>query len=193
MRYLIRILAVFSFMAFAATPAHAAGKEKNMAELHTSMGLIVIELDFDKAPLTAENFRSYVEDGFYDGTVFHRVIRDFMIQGGGMTADMREKKTRAPIDNEAANMLPNVKYSVAMARTNDPHSATAQFFINTKDNAFLNHKAPKGSGWGYCVFGKVIEGAEVVDAISKVRTSSTGSHDDVPVTPVLIEKAVMRQ
>jgi peptidyl-prolyl cis-trans isomerase B (cyclophilin B) len=184
----MNIIAVFAFMAFVATPAHAAGKERNMAELHTSMGLIVIELDFDKAPLTAANFRSYAEDGFYDGTIFHRVIRDFMIQGGGMTADMREKKTRAPISNEAANMLPNVKYSIAMARTNDPHSATSQFFINTKDNAFLNHKAPKGQDWGYCVFGKVIEGAEVVDAISKVQTRSVGYHEDVPVTAVLSKR-----
>lgn len=171
--------------------ATVAGK-KNAVELHTNKGLIVIELDFDKAPLTAANFRQYVEEGFYDGTIFHRVIPDFMIQGGGMDAKMQEKKTRAAIKNEADNKLPNLKYSVAMARTNDPHSATAQFFINVRDNDFLNHKAPQGSAWGYCVFGKVIEGMDVVDAIAKVKTRSSGFHENVPAEAVLIEKAVLR-
>lgn len=170
-----------------------AKKENTVVELHTTKGLIVVELDDAKAPATAANFKQYVEEKFYDGTIFHRVIPNFMIQGGGMTPDMKEKKTRDPIKNEADNGLPNLKYSIAMARTNDPHSATAQFFINSKDNAFLNHKAPSGSGWGYCVFGKVIEGQDVVDAIEKVKTRSVGFHDDVPAEPVIIEKAVVRQ
>ena len=130
-----------------------AKKETTVVELHTNKGLIVVELDHDKAPATAANFKQYVEEKFYDGTIFHRVIPNFMIQGGGMTPDMKEKKTRASIKNEADNGLPNAKYTIAMARTADPHSATAQFFINTKDNDFLNHKAPSGNAWGYCVFG----------------------------------------
>ena len=170
-----------------------AKKETTVVELHTNKGLIVVELDNAKAPATAANFRQYVEEKFYDGTIFHRVIPNFMIQGGGMTPDMKEKKTRASIKNEADNGLPNAKYTIAMARTNDPHSATAQFFINAKDNDFLNHKAPSGSAWGYCVFGKVIEGQDVVDAIEKVKTHSAGFHDDVPVEPVIIEKAVVRK
>ncbi|MDL2207785.1 peptidyl-prolyl cis-trans isomerase [Desulfovibrio sp. OttesenSCG-928-M14] len=167
-------------------------KEAPVIELHTSKGLIVLELNLEKAPLTAANFKEYVESGFYDGTIFHRVIPNFMIQGGGMTPDMQEKETRAAIRNEADNGLANDKYSIAMARTNDPHSATAQFFINVKDNDFLNHKAPSGQGWGYCVFGKVIEGMDVVDAIAQVRTASKGWHEDVPVEAVLIEKAVVK-
>ena len=170
-----------------------AKKETTVVELHTSKGVIVVELDHAKAPVTAANFKQYVEEKFYDGTIFHRVIPNFMIQGGGMTADMKEKKTRAAIKNEADNGLTNLKYTVAMARTADPHSATAQFFINAKDNAFLNHKAPSGNAWGYCVFGKVIEGQDVVDAIEKVKTHSAGFHDDVPVEAVVIEKAVIRK
>ena len=170
-----------------------AKKETTVVELHTNKGVIVVELDPAKAPATAANFKQYVEEKFYDGTIFHRVIPNFMIQGGGMTPDMKEKKTRASIKNEADNGLPNAKYTIAMARTADPHSATAQFFINTKDNDFLNHKAPSGNAWGYCVFGKVIEGQDVVDAIEKVKTHSAGFHDDVPVEPVIIEKAVVRQ
>ena len=170
-----------------------AKKEPSVIELHTSKGLIVVELNYEKAPVTAENFKQYAEDGFYDGTIFHRVIAGFMIQGGGMTPDMKEKKTRSAIKNEADNGLANEKYTIAMARTNDPHSATAQFFINSKNNAFLNHKAPSGSAWGYCVFGKVIEGQDVVDAIEQVKTHSAGFHDDVPVEPVMIEKAVVRK
>ena len=170
-----------------------AKKETTVVELHTNKGLIVVELDNAKAPATAANFKQYVEEKFYDGTIFHRVIPNFMIQGGGMTPDMKEKKTRAAIKYEADNGLPNLKYTIAMARTADPHSATAQFFINTKDNAYLNHKAPSGSAWGYCVFGKVIEGQNVVDAIEQVKTHSAGYHDDVPVEPVIIEKAVVRK
>lgn len=170
-----------------------AKKETTVVVLHTSKGLIVVELDHEKAPVTAANFKQYVEDKFYDGTIFHRVIPNFMLQGGGMTPDMKEKKTRDPIKNEADNGLPNQKYTIAMARTADPHSATAQFFINSKDNAFLDHKAPSGSAWGYCVFGKVIEGQDVVDAIEKVKTHIVGFHEDVPVEAVSIEKAVVRK
>ncbi len=170
--------------------AHAAG---SVVELHTSKGIIVVELDSAKAPVTVANFIKYAESGFYNGTIFHRVIPGFMIQGGGMDSDMKEKKTFAPIKNEADNGLPNNKYTIAMARTNDPHSASAQFFINVKDNSFLNHKAPSGSGWGYCVFGKVIDGTAVVDAIEKVKTRSEGMHDDVPVEPVVITKVVLRK
>ena len=159
-------------------------------ELTTSAGVIRIELDDAKAPLSVANFLSYVNKGHYDGTVFHRVIKSFMVQGGGMTADMKQKPTDAPIQNEANNGLKNDKYTLAMARTNVPHSATAQFFINTKDNAFLNFTSESPSGWGYAVFGKVVAGTEVVDAIEKVRTGNKGFHDDVPLEAVTIEKAV---
>ncbi|RVT82978.1 peptidylprolyl isomerase [Inhella crocodyli] len=163
---------------------------KPTVELHTNHGLIKIELDAEKAPASVENFLGYVRRGHYDGTVFHRVIKGFMIQGGGMTADMKQKATQAPIQNEANNGLKNMKYTLAMARTNDPHSATAQFFINTKDNDFLNFTRESGSGWGYAVFGAVIEGQAIVDAIEKVRTGRSGFHDDVPLEAVVIEKAV---
>lgn len=159
-------------------------------ELTTSAGVIRLELDEAKAPTTVANFLSYVNKGHYDGTVFHRVIKSFMIQGGGMTADMSQKPTDAPIQNEANNGLKNTKYTVAMARTNAPHSASAQFFINTKDNDFLNFTSESPSGWGYAVFGKVVAGTEVVDAIEKVRTGRKGFHDDVPLEAVVIEKAV---
>ncbi len=175
-------------------PQNAFAKpEPTMIELHTSKGLIVVELDNDKAPVTAANFKKYVEDGFYDGTIFHRVIANFMIQGGGMTPDMKEKTTRGAIKNEADNGLSNSKYTLAMARTNDPQSATAQFFINVKDNPFLNHTGTTTSGWGYCVFGKVVEGMDVVDAIKGVKTGRSGFHDDVPTEPVTITKAVVRK
>ncbi|MCP1660621.1 peptidylprolyl isomerase [Neisseria perflava] len=166
-----------------------------MIILHTTKGDIKIELDFDKAPVTAANFEQYVKDGFYDGVIFHRVISGFMIQGGGMTADMEEKDTRAPIQNEAGNGLSNDKYTIAMARTSDPHSASAQFFINTNNNVFLNHKAKEMYGrnvvqdWGYAVFGKVVDGFDVVDAIEKVATKRHGFHDDVPSEPIVITKA----
>ncbi len=162
-----------------------------MIILTTNFGTIKIELDFDKAPKTAENFKQYVEEGFYDGTIFHRVIDGFMIQGGGMTEDMSEKQTRPAIENEADNGLTNVTGAVSMARTMDPHSATAQFFINVKDNAFLNHTAKSNQGWGYCVFGKVTEGMDVVEKIKAVDTGNKGHHQDVPVQPVIIEKATV--
>ena len=158
--------------------------------LTTNLGAIVIELNAEKAPKTVANFIEYVKAGHYDGTIFHRVIKKFMIQGGGHTADMKEKgKTQAPITNEADNGLKNEKYSIAMARTSDPHSATAQFFINTNDNEFLNFSSPTPSGWGYAVFGKVVEGSDVVDAIEQSKTSRSGFHQDVAVETVTIEKA----
>ena len=160
-----------------------------MVRLETSMGDIVIDLDAAKAPKTVENFLRYVNEGHYDGTIFHRVIDGFMIQGGGMTADMKEKPTRAPIANEADNGLKNEAYSVAMARTMDPHSATAQFFINVKKNDFLNHTAKTPRGWGYAVFAKVVKGHGVVNQIKGVATGRQGMHDDVPKEPVTILKA----
>jgi len=160
-----------------------------MIKLTTNHGNIFLELDAEKAPATVENFTQYVNDGFYNGTIFHRVISGFMIQGGGMEPGMKQKDTRDPIKNEADNGLSNDIGTIAMARTNDPDSASAQFFINIKDNAFLNHSAPTASGWGYCVFGKVIEGMDVVDKIKAVKTSSAGMHQDVPVEDVIIESA----
>ena len=160
-------------------------------ELHIQdHGVITLELDADKAPLSVENFLSYVANGHYNQTVFHRVIKDFMIQGGGFEPGMKQKPCAAPIDNEANNGLHNTIYTVAMARTSDPHSATAQFFINTTDNSFLNHSSPTPQGWGYAVFGKVVAGTEVVDAIRAVKTGRKGFHDDVPVQDVVIEKVV---
>ncbi len=154
-------------------------------------GNIVIELDAEKAPKSAENFLNYVKKGFYDGTVFHRVINGFMVQGGGFEPGMQQKSTDKPIENEANNGLKNDKYTLAMARTSDPHSATAQFFINVADNGFLNHTAPTAQGWGYAVFGKVVKGTEIVDAIKGVKTGRKGFHDDVPKEDVVIEKAVV--
>jgi peptidyl-prolyl cis-trans isomerase B (cyclophilin B) len=160
-----------------------------VVKLHTNLGVIGIELDAAKAPATVANFQQYVKDGFYDNTIFHRVIEGFMIQGGGFEPGMKQKKTRATVKNEADNGLKNDKYTVAMARTSDPHSATAQFFINAADNAFLNHSAQTSQGWGYCVFGRVVEGKDVVDKIRKVLTGSSGMHQDVPVDDVVIERA----
>lgn len=160
-------------------------------QLTTSMGVITLALNPDKAPLTVENFVKYVNAGHYNGTIFHRVINDFMIQGGGMDAAMGSKPTTVPIKNEANNGLLNTKYSIAMARTGDPHSATAQFFINVKDNTFLNHSGENMHGWGYCVFGEVVEGQEVVDAIKAVPTGRVGGYDDVPREAVVIESAVV--
>ncbi|NRQ43837.1 peptidylprolyl isomerase [Rheinheimera sp. YQF-2] len=160
-----------------------------MISLHTNYGVIKLNLFADKAPATVENFISYVKDGFYDNTIFHRVINGFMIQGGGFTADMEQKDTKGQIKNEANNKVPNKKGTIAMARTNDPHSATCQFFINVADNDFLNFSSETGSGWGYCVFGEVVEGMDVIDEIKKVATGRSGGHSDVPVKPVVLEKA----
>ncbi|MEO6973051.1 MAG: peptidylprolyl isomerase [Rhodoferax sp.] len=160
-------------------------------ELHiANYGVITLELDQAKAPNTVANFLDYVNKGHYNNTVFHRVIPGFMVQGGGFEPGMKEKKSGTPIDNEANNGLKNDKYTVAMARTNAPHSATAQFFINVADNGFLNHTAPSAQGWGYAVFGKVVAGTELVDKIKAVQTGRKGFHDDVPNDDVLIEKAV---
>lgn len=156
--------------------------------LHTSQGPIRLELDAAKAPETVRNFVGYAQDGFYADTLFHRVIPGFMIQGGGMTTGLKQKGTGKPIRNEADNGLKNLRGTIAMARTGDPHSATAQFFINLKDNDFLDYKSPDMRGWGYCVFGKVAEGMEVVDSIAKSRTGRQGMHDDVPLQDILIEK-----
>ncbi len=158
-------------------------------KLSTSFGDITLELDAGKAPATVENFLGYVDSGFYDGTIFHRVIDGFMIQGGGMEPGLRQKATRAAIQNEAANGLRNDAYTVAMARTPDAHSATAQFFINVANNDFLNHSAPTPQGWGYCVFGRVIEGQDVVDEIRRVPTGARGLHRDVPLEDVIIRRA----
>lgn len=160
-----------------------------MIKLQTNHGDITIELNEDKAPETCANFKQYVADGFYDGTIFHRVINGFMIQGGGFEPGMKQKETRDQIKNEAENGLQNVKGSLAMARTNDPHSASSQFFINVKDNGFLNHTAPNAQGWGYCVFAQVTDGMDVIDAIKNVATGSSGMHQDVPKEDVIIEKA----
>ena len=160
-----------------------------MVKLQTTMGDITLELDSEKAPKTVENFLQYVKDGFFDGTIFHRVIDGFMIQGGGFEPDMTQKPTRGMLENEAANGLKNDAYTVAMARTPNPHSATAQFFINVSNNRFLNHTAPTPQGFGYAVFGKVVEGKEVVDAIKKVRTGSRAGHQDVPLEDIVITKA----
>jgi len=160
-----------------------------MVKLHTNLGTVSLELDEQRAPATVANFVQYVKDGHYTNTIFHRVINGFMIQGGGFEPGMKQKPTRAPVKNEADNTLRNDTYTIAMARTQDPHSATAQFFINVADNDFLNHSAPTSQGWGYCVFGRVTEGAEVVDKIRTVKTGNRGMHQDVPVDDVVIQKA----
>lgn len=180
-----RHLLAFATAASLAFPALAANPT---VELKTSQGDIVVEVFADKAPKSAENFVQYVKDGFYDGTVFHRVIDGFMVQGGGFDANMNQKATRAPIENEARNGLKNERGTLAMARTSDPHSASAQFFINLVPNTFLDY--PSRDGWGYAVFGKVVKGTEIVDQIRGVKTGRNGFHDDVPKEDVVIEKAV---
>ncbi|APE06313.1 MULTISPECIES: peptidylprolyl isomerase [Alteromonas] len=162
-----------------------------MVTLKTNFGDITIELFEDKAPNTVANFLSYVQDGFFDNTIFHRVINNFMVQGGGFTEDMEQKETKAPIENEANNGVANEVGTIAMARTQDPHSATSQFFINVNNNDFLNHTSESANGWGYCAFGKVTEGMDVVEKIKAVKTGNHGYHQDVPVEPVIIEKAVV--
>jgi len=160
-----------------------------MVTLKTNYGDITLELFEDKAPNTVANFLSYVQDGFFDNTIFHRVINNFMVQGGGFTEDMEQKDTKAPIENEANNGVANEVGTIAMARTQDPHSATSQFFINVNNNDFLNHTSESANGWGYCAFGKVTEGMDVVEKIKAVKTGNSGYHQDVPVEPVIIEKA----
>ena len=160
-----------------------------MVRLHTNFGVIALDLDAERAPETVKNFLAYVESGFYSNTVFHRVIDGFMVQGGGFEPGMRQKPTQGTIKNEAGNGLKNDRYTIAMARTSEPHSASSQFFINLKDNDFLNHTAPSSQAWGYCVFGKVVQGQDIVDKIKRVKTGSRGGHGDVPVEDVVIEKA----
>ena len=167
--------------------------EKVMVEMVTSKGVIQLELDAEKAPITVANFIEYVKSGHFEGTIFHRVIPGFVIQGGGMQSGMREKPTNAPIQNEADNGLKNLTGTICMARTNDPHSATSQFFINLKDNSFLDHTAKDPQGWGYAVFGKVTEGMDVVEAIAAVRTGNAGYHQDVPVDDIVIEKVSLSE
>ena len=175
--------------AVASGDAEEAVQSNPKVVLDTSKGKIVLELFADKAPETVKNFLAYVDAKFYNGTIFHRVIPNFMIQGGGFTSDMKQKPTKDPIKNEADNRLRNQRGTIAMARTSDPHSATAQFFINSIDNDFLNYKSKTSQGWGYAVFGRVIEGMDVVDAISKVKTKTHGGYQDVPAEPIVIKSA----
>jgi peptidyl-prolyl cis-trans isomerase B (cyclophilin B) len=189
---IIRIVLAFLLVGLCVLPAQAASTTATkgnfkMVKIHTSLGIITLQLDAEKAPLTVKNFLDYVNSGFYSNTIFHRVIPNFMIQGGGFEPGMKQKPVNAPVKNEAANGLKNDIYTIAMARTNDPHSATAQFFINTKNNSFLDY--PGQDGWGYCVFGKVVEGQEVVDAIGKVKTGSSGFFENVPKEDVIITQA----
>jgi peptidyl-prolyl cis-trans isomerase B (cyclophilin B) len=172
-----------------AAPISQTNKGKsNMVKLHTNFGVITLQLDAEKAPNTVKNFLEYANSGFYENTIFHRIIDGFMIQGGGFEPGMKQKAVNAPIKNEADNGLSNDAYTVAMARTSDPHSATAQFFINVKNNSFLNYSAANSQGWGYCVFGKVVEGTEVIDAMKKAKTGNKNGHQDVPVEDVFITK-----
>jgi peptidyl-prolyl cis-trans isomerase B (cyclophilin B) len=182
---------LFALAILLLVPVHSiwAGQQGPKVILKTSLGDIVLLLDVEKAPKTVANFLQYTKDGFYDGTIFHRVIKGFMIQGGGLTTDMAKKQNKPPIANEATNGLSNKKGSIAMARTGDPHSATAQFFINTVNNVSLNHRGTSPQGWGYCVFGKVVSGMDVVDKIAATPTGFKSGRRDVPITPVLIQHA----
>lgn len=186
MKKIFIILAVALFFCIQIAEAQEAGPRVIM---ETNYGTIVLELYRQKAPKTVENFLGYVRDSFYDETIFHRIIKKFMIQGGGLTLALERKKVKPPVPNEADNGLKNLRGTIAMARTRDPNSATAQFFINTVDNAFLDHKAKNMKGWGYCVFGKVIEGMNVVDKIENLQTANKGGRQNVPTTPVIIKHA----
>jgi peptidyl-prolyl cis-trans isomerase B (cyclophilin B) len=187
----LALILIAAFILGAGLSARAEKRSNPLVKLETSMGEITLELYPDKAPDTVANFLQYVKDGFFNGTIFHRVIPTFMIQGGGFDAQMNQKPTRAPIKNEADNGLKNEAYTVAMARTMDPNSATAQFFINVADNQFLNHTAKTPQGWGYAVFGKVVKGQDVVDKIKMVPTGNKGMHQNVPVEAVTILKATV--
>ncbi len=184
-------LTALALIITAGSTTRAEKRSNPLVKLETSMGEITIELNADKAPATTANFLQYVKDGFYNGTIFHRVIPTFMIQGGGFDTQMNQKPTRAPIQNEADNGLKNEPYTIAMARTMDPNSATAQFFINVADNQFLNHTAKNPQGWGYAVFGKVVKGHDVVDKVKMVPTGNKGMHQNVPLEPVTIIKATV--
>ena len=191
MKMFFRYLAPLLLAALSLSVHAEGGTALPQVKLETSHGDIIIELNTDKAPDTVANFLSYVEDGFYNGTIFHRVIKDFMVQGGGFTEDLVQKSPKDPIKNEANNGLVNVRGSLAMARTGDPHSATAQFFINTVDNEFLNFRGEQGAAWGYAVFAEVVEGMDVVDAIREVSTGSKGGHQDVPDDNVVLITATI--
>ncbi len=191
--FLIIAAALTAALTLTAGPGARAERSHPLVKLETSLGDINLELFPDKAPATCANFLQYVQDGFYDGTIFHRVKNGFMIQGGGFDAQMRQKATRPPIKNEADNGLANDAYTVAMARTSDPNSATSQFFINVAGNRFLNHTAKTPEGWGYAVFGKVVKGQDVVDKIKAVPTTTRAMHQDVPVEPVVITRATVIQ
>lgn len=184
-----KIIGMLVIILFYFTQLVWANSSNLRVRLETNKGTIVLDLDQKAAPKTVANFLGYVSNGFYNDTIFHRVIKDFMIQGGGFTSDMHQKSTQAPIENEADNGLSNLRGTIAMARTMDPHSATAQFFINTADNTFLDHKGKNSQGWGYCVFGKVVEGMNVVDAIENLPTITKSGFEDVPSSPVIIEQA----
>ncbi len=189
-----RLTVLFVTLFITSTGCHAMDQSQNpTVTLETTMGNIVLELNREKAPNTVANFLAYAKKGFFDGTIFHRVIPEFMIQGGGFTADMVQKPTDAPIENEANNGLKNEAGTIAMARTSNPHSATAQFFINVKNNSFLNYTAPNAQGWGYAVFGKVTSGMDVVHKIERVATKTHGMHENVPKEPVVITKAIVAE
>ena len=188
-RLILRVVFLFLLILVQSVAIGNTSESNPRIVMETSKGNFLIELYPEKAPVTVKNFMSYVDAGFYDGTIFHRVIPGFMIQGGGFTSDMKRKTTEAPIRNEADNGMKNIRGTVAMARTQDPHSATAQFFINTVDNDFLNHRSKSGQAWGYTVFGKVIQGMDVVDSISALKTANSGMMRDVPVESVIIVKA----
>ncbi|MGZ0078594.1 peptidylprolyl isomerase [Methylomonas sp. BW4-1] len=189
MRTTLVYLMLFLFSTLSFATENKMSNTHSKVKLTTSLGDVVIQLEDEKAPVSAANFLAYVKQGFYAGTIFHRVIPGFMAQGGGFDTSFKQKETNAPIKNEADNGLKNKRGTLAMARTNDPHSATAQFFINYKDNSFLDHTSPSPSGWGYAVFGEVIEGMDVVDAMAKQATGNRGPHQDVPKTDIVIEKA----
>jgi cyclophilin family peptidyl-prolyl cis-trans isomerase len=185
------ILICMTLLLALGVPSGVTADKLPVVRLETSQGDIAIQLYPQKAPETVKNFLRYVRSGYYENTVFHRVIKDFMIQGGGLTADMRKKPTQPPIPNEASNRLPNRRGSIAMARTADPHSATSQFFINTVDNKFLNYRASTGQGWGYCVFGQVVQGMEVVDRIAAAPTVTRSGRQNVPRQPIIIKRAIV--
>ncbi|WP_020485082.1 peptidylprolyl isomerase [Methylomonas sp. MK1] len=189
MRAILVYLMLFLFSTLSFATENKMSNTHSKVKLSTSLGDVVIQLEDEKAPVSAANFLAYVKQGFYSGTIFHRVIPGFMAQGGGFDSSFKQKETNAPIKNEADNGLKNKRGTLAMARTNDPHSATAQFFINYKDNSFLDHTSPSPSGWGYAVFGEVVEGMDVVDAMAKQATGNRGPHQDVPKTDIVIDKA----
>ena len=190
MKNIIKYL-VLTTIIFINNGVNAEMATNTIINVKTSLGDIKLELFNDKAPITAENFMKYIESDYFANSIFHRVIKDFMVQGGGFTMEMEEKETMSPIKNEANNMVSNERGTIAMARTNDPHSASAQFFINLKDNVFLDFKSDTTQGWGYCVFGKVIEGMEVIDKIAIVDTGSYGPHQDVPKDPIIIKEIII--